>query len=222
MRKIRKIIITLCLLMFFCVSMNVSASVVVPSSIENKLETNSTYTGDKFRVGIMENYYKIVLSSSNNATVYNDVKILQCSDTMRVSSLSDLGIQRNCTILGSEIAGFSISLPRGYEYTLLYGLGLSDSTYSNDNTENTTDISVKLSSNDYTICTSAVSSSSLFYSPINSSQTYATLFLVGDVIKTRLTVEQYQKWWWGDQKLYTEEVTAYVICNLHDYVEYSN
>lgn len=123
MRKIRKIIITLCLLMFFCVSINVSASVVEPSSIENKLETNSTYTGEKFRVGIMENYYKIVLSSSNNATVYNDVKILQCSDTMRVSSLSDLGIQRNRTILGSEIAGFSISLPRGYEYTLLYGLG---------------------------------------------------------------------------------------------------
>ena len=123
MRKIRKIIITLCLLMFFCVSINVSASVVEPSSIENKLETNSTYTGEKFRVGIMENYYKIVLSSSNNATVYNDVKILQCSDTMRVSSLSDLGIQRNRTILGGEIAGFSISLPRGYEYTLLYGLG---------------------------------------------------------------------------------------------------
>ena len=105
---------------------------------------------------------------------------------------------------------------------MLHGLGLTESANSNDKTVDTTEISVYLEKSEYSFFTSTVSSSSLFYSNIDRTQKYATLFLAGDVIRTSVIVEQYQKWWWGDQRLYRAEVDAYVICNLHDYVEYAN
>ena len=46
--------------------------------------------------------------------------------------------------------------------------------------------------------------------------------MVADVVKVKLTVKQFQIWWWGNQELFSQEVTAYVICNLHDFVEYSD
>lgn len=42
------------------------------------------------------------------------------------------GIQRTKNILNSDIVGFSVNLPRGYGYTLLYGLGLQDDSKTYD------------------------------------------------------------------------------------------
>ena len=86
MRRISKLIITMGLLVLFLLaSINLSAAAVEPSSIESKLESNCTYTGDTFRDGIMDNYYKIILDSSIDAKVYKNVKILQCSAKAKYS-----------------------------------------------------------------------------------------------------------------------------------------
>lgn len=199
----------------------VSAKEINPVDIKQKLQVNSETKGKKFTVGIMGNYYKICLNN-NIASVYEDVKVLKCSNTEVVSSLGEKGIQRTKNILDSNVAGFSVNLPRGYGYTLLYALGITDNSKTNESYRETTDLSVALySSKSDTICLTEVVDSSTYYSDIDRSKLKATLFLVGDIIKVDLTVKQYQSLWWGDQPLYTEEVTAYVICNLHDYVEYT-
>ncbi len=223
MKRISKYLFLLVILGLFLVfSNNVFAAEVNPNDIKSKLETNGDTKGKKFTVGVMGNYYKICLTN-NQAYVYNDVKILKCSDTKVISELGENGLQRTKSILESNVAGFSVNLPRGYGYTLLYALGLTDDSKTNETFRETADLSVKLSTTSTaTICLTEVVDSSTYYSDIDKSKTKATLYLVGDVIKTTLTVKQYQSWWWGDQPLYTEEVTAYVICNLHDYVEYTS
>ncbi|MDE5715460.1 MAG: hypothetical protein K2I42_04940 [Anaeroplasmataceae bacterium] len=75
----------------------------------------------------------------------------------------------------------------------------------------------------FTISVKKIVDSSTYYSDIDRvNKNKATLYLKGDVIKVVLTVKQYQSWWWGDQQLTSKEVTAYVICNLYDSIEYSN
>ena len=187
-------------------SANTFASEIDPTAIKNKLETNMEIKGKKFQVGMMGNYYKICLHG-NPAWVYEDIKIFQ----------------RTKTILASNVVGFSVNLPRGYGFTLLYGMNLTDDSKTNETFRETTDLTVQLLSSTLdTIFLTEVEASSTYYSSIDRSKNKATLYLVGDVIKVNLTVKQYQSWWWGDQLLYSEEVTAYVICNLHDYVEYSD
>ena len=203
-------------------SHNAFAAEINPTDIKSKLETNSETKGKKFTVGIMGNYYKISLSNKS-AYVYRNVKVLKCSNIETISSLGENGLQRTKNILASNVAGFSVNLPRRYGYTLLYALGLADDSKTGETFRETTDLYVSLySSNSDTICLTEVVDSSTYYSNIDRSKTYATLYLVGDVIKVKLIVQQYQSWWWGDQCLYTEEVNAYVICNLHDYVEYTS
>ncbi len=222
MKRMFKYLFLLVILVLFLVcSNNVFAAEVNPNDIKSKLENNSETKGKKFKVGMMGNYYKICLTN-NSAYVYRNVKILKCSDTRTISELGENGLQRTKNILESNVVGFSVNLPRGYGYTLLYALGLSDDSKTNDTFRDTTDLNVKLSNHDTpTICLTEVVDSSTYYSDIDKSQTKATLYLVGDVVEVTLTVKQYQSWWWGDQPLYSEEVTAYVICNLYDYVEYT-
>ena len=80
--------------MFFISSMNVSAEVNTVD-VQSKLQTNSEYIGKKFRVGMLENYYQICLSSNNSVYIYNDVKILKCSETVTISNIDNNGIRRN-------------------------------------------------------------------------------------------------------------------------------
>ncbi len=203
-------------------SANTFASEIDPTAIKNKLETNTEIKGKKFQVGMMGNYYKVCLHG-NPAWVYEDIKILQCSNTQRISTLGENGLQRTKTILANNVVGFSVNLPRGYGFTLLYGMNLTDDSKTNETFRETTDLTIQLLSSTLdTIFLTEVEASSTYYSSIDRSKNKATLYLVGDVIKVNLTVKQYQSWWWGDQPLYSEEVTAYVICNLHDYVEYSD
>ncbi len=109
-------------------------------------------------------------------------------------------------------------MPRGYGYTLLYGLGLvDDNDESTDNSKDYCGLNVW----DSTIYLNDIVSSTTYYPNIDRNKRKATLYLYGDIIRVMLTVKQYQSWWWGDQPLYSEEVAAYVICNLHDVVEYS-
>ncbi len=69
----------------------VSAKEINPVDIKQKLQVNSETKGKKFTVGIMGNYYKICLNN-NIASVYEDVKVLKCSNTEVVSSLGEKGI----------------------------------------------------------------------------------------------------------------------------------
>lgn len=222
MKRITKFFIfSIILCMFFISSMNVSAEVNTVD-VQSKLQTNSEYIGKKFRVGMLENYYQICLSSNNSVYIYNDVKILKCSETVTISNIDNNGIRRNKYILNSEIVGFSIAIPRGYGYTLLYGMGMTNDSKTNDSNEDNTDLYVSLGGTYYTICTTEVVNSSAYYSNIDRNHKKATLYMVADVVKVKLTVKQFQIWWWGNQELFSQEVTAYVICNLHDFVEYSD
>lgn len=223
MRKISKCLFLIAVLFLFLVVPNhlVASAEIDPYTIKNKLECNSETRGNKFKIGMMGNYYKICLSNKI-AYVYKDVKVLRCSETEIISRLGENGIQRTKSILDSEVVGFSAGLPRGYGYTLLYALGITNADKTSDSFNQTTTLSVQLNSSYDTIQLTEVVDSSTYFGSIDRSKTKATLYLVGDVVKVKLTVKQYQSWWWGDQSVYSEEVTAYVFCNLHDYVEYTS
>ncbi|MDE7263373.1 MAG: hypothetical protein K2N64_01750 [Anaeroplasmataceae bacterium] len=97
------------------------------------------------------------------------------------------------------IVGFNGEVQRGYGETLLYGLGY----------ERFYDDSLDTSKNNY--------KDSCVMSGIIT--TFYTTGIVENTQMYKLTSNEYQKWW-GNQNLWTANVTAYVMCNIREEVLY--
>lgn len=186
-------------------------------SIYNKLQVNASCDGDLFKVGIMGNYYKITTSASCSYTQNQKIIPLSSKITLNKNYEStELTINKNfkndITILMSG------DLPKGYcelifKFLNIHPDGVSTTWDTGNNTTNNTKFNNFYNNQTYY---------SPYYESINQTYTilnkpnysYCTMYLYADIIKTTFYFEQYQQWWFGNQKLWDSNIDVIILNNM--------
>ena len=187
------------------------------SSILNKLESNASCQGDIFKVGMLGNFYRITITCSSSNLGYR--KLFSVSSKTKLNKngnstdiIINNGFENSIAILMSG------DLPKGYCEVIFKFLNIhpdgSDTNWeTGNNTTNNTKFSSFLGQETY-YTPYYIKTNKIYSEPNNSNYTYCTMYLYADAIKTTFLFEQYQQWFFGDQKLWSSNVDVIILNNI--------
>lgn len=207
---------------FFTLSGKAKATSEV-DQIASKMEVNAVTDGKYFKIGMMGNFYQVERKNARSK-IHHNVYLTQISEDISSSEIENNLIPRKYIAKDNIIVGFNGEVQCGYGKTLLYGLGY-ERFYDDSldtSTKNYKDSCVMSGIIKTFYTTEIVENTQMYKLTTNEYQKYdyVNLWLVADIIEADVTLRQYQKWWWGNQNLWTANITAYVMCNVREEVLY--
>ena len=193
-----------------------------PKSIQNKLDVNANHIGGTFRVGILDNYYKINLSSTNKSNYYGKVKLFDVSKEVYIAN-SSKSVELNKEIPHPEAVFLSSDLPGGYADLVLDFLGICECDEHLKTNDNVTDNkTIHILGTD--LYSSDIIDDKLDNMLIDKKNgyDYAKVICMADIIGKEIYIEQYQKTWFGDYNIWDANIDIYVAVNITKEIYYYN
>lgn len=192
-----------------------------PITIQNKLDVNANHTGGTFRVGILDNYYKINLSSANKSNYYGKIKLFDVSKEVYIGdALKSVEIDKG--IPHPESVFLSGDLPGGYADVVLDFLGICECDKHLQTNDNVTD------NETLQILGTNLYSSDLIYDNFDNmlidkknGYSYAKVICTADIIGKEIYIEQYQKTCFGDFNIWDANIDIYVAINITKEIYYN-
>lgn len=185
-----------------------------------KMNINTAFKGKTFKDGAIGYYYRVAVKSDDDAN-----KNVWCSKNVKICSLSTT-YSMNGTLnrfkfqlkrkppVSTFVAFDNSGTKKGYEYTLLNGLGYTTDTYSNDRSDSI-EFKCLWTENDYTLYSSEMKEdTSTITLNVDSTKQKAQVMLFGDVYAANVELTQLQKLWFGDNSVWKVNVRMYVFSNL--------
>lgn len=189
--------------------------------LRTKMDITTAFKGKTFKDGAIGYYYRVAVKSDKE----NENKDVWCSKNVKICTLSTtysineklnrfkFQLKRKPPV-STFVAFDNSGTKRGYEYTLLHGLGYTTDTYSNDRSDS---IGFKClwREDDYTLYSSEMKEdTSTITLDVDPSKQKAQVMLYGDVYAANVELTQLQKLWFGDNSVWKKDVRMYIFSNL--------
>ena len=196
------------------------------TTLRNTLYQKKTTDGKKWNEGIIENYYRVVsTSTSSNTNTENDFFLGFASDSVNVNGYSTRYFTIKKAFESQTTVAFEENLKRGLVYTTLLGANLVDNTYTNS----TSGLSLLTMLNNYqpdingqllyVTGLNNVSISTQFN--VNPSKTNARIGMFATVVSTNANMSQRDIYWWGHKEVRSFGAQRiHFLVNIHYEVVY--
>ncbi len=185
-----------------------------------QLSFKKSYKSKNYKSGIIDNY--LVVETSGVADLRKNQKICALTDYYEIYSSTPFTVNKNITEKYPTFIAFNeANIKDGYMYTLFNGLGLcNDENTTSTNKDGRSFHHIGVYPELWTTCL-AENYASHTFDNIPIGKKGVQLMLMGDIVVTNITIKQYQKLWFGDDRLEMKTVTAYICCNVKgvDYYE---
>ncbi|MDE6047672.1 MAG: hypothetical protein K2F56_03490, partial [Anaeroplasmataceae bacterium] len=226
--KKKSLILVLLILLFCSLGFYSNAATALKSTapdvdveeVKVKMATNTSFKGKYFKDGMYGYFYQVTVNNPIGSTTIQaclknidicDVSNYNIIDTNQVEN-GEMRIQLTRKPPVSTFVAFDNSATtRGYEYTLLCGLGYTTDQYSVERMASIEFNSIKYG---YLYSSDMKEDTSSQKFKVDTTKRYAKLVLVGDVYITEVNLRQYQKLWFGDNKIWDATVNVYVFTKL--------
>lgn len=193
--------------------------------IKTKMSIKSNLDGKYFKDGMFGYYFRISVDNTKSDTntinpsvihyCYKNIEICFVSKQYDIPTNSNGKLNMQLTRkppVSSMVAFNNAGSTKGYEYTLLSNLGYTTDKYS---IERTSANKFEYLFGDYDLYSSEMKEDTSTNTYIvDPNKKHAHLVLVGDVYTSQVVLKQYQKLWFGDNKLWEATVRVFVFSNM--------